>query len=171
MLTFAYKVGGWVWQNAYVIIRISLKSPNWPQIKTARVCKFLRLRYKIGRYKFDHYCQIVHFSSLNEKKNWFTISISSSKVSTTYFWKRIQVFVFWIPSGKKIFSVKYLPICLALKGFKKHVKSCFFVYSKYWMKNNSTIIKGNVNILKPFCWKKQMDGLFKTFFIVLLYYC
>ena len=96
------------------------------------------------------------------RKKWFTISISSSKVSTTYFWKWIQVFVFWIPSDKKIFSVKYLPICLALKGFKKHVKSCFFVYSKYWMKNNSTIIKGNVNILNTFCWKKQMGGLFKT---------
>ena len=25
MLTFAYKVGGWVWQNAYVIIRITKK--------------------------------------------------------------------------------------------------------------------------------------------------
>ena len=144
--------GGWVWQNAYVIIRISLKSPNWPQIKTAWVCKFLRLRYILGKYKFDHYCQIVHFSYLNEEKIDLPSQFPHQKsVHTTYFWKWIQVFVFWIPSGKKIFSVKYLPICLALKGFKKHVKSCFFVYSKYWMKNNSTIIKGNVNILKPFC--------------------
>ena len=28
MLTFAYKVGGWVWQNAYVIIRITKKDQS-----------------------------------------------------------------------------------------------------------------------------------------------
>ena len=150
MLTFAYKVGGWVWQNAYVIIRISLKSPNWPQIKTAWVCKFLRLRYILGKYKFDHYCQIVHFSYLNEKKIDLPSQFPHQKwvqhISENEF--KCSFFEFLVAKRS---SVKYFPICLALKGFKKHVKSCFFVYSKYWMKNNSTIIKGNVNILKPFC--------------------
>ena len=40
MLMFAYKVGEWGSQNAYVIVRISWKRPNWPQTKTAQVCNF-----------------------------------------------------------------------------------------------------------------------------------
>ena len=63
MLTFAYKVGGWGWQNAYVIIRInekwiSRKIPIWLQVYNFRV---------LNRYKFYHWWQIVHFSQLNYK--------------------------------------------------------------------------------------------------------
>ena len=170
-------MGGWVRPNAYVCLQAGwvgvakclcnhknfLKKSKLTSNKTAWVCKFLRLIYILGKYKFDNYCQIVHFSYLNEKKidlpSQFPHQKSVQHISENEF--KCSFFEFLV--AKRSFQWNI---------FKKHVKSCFlFTVNIEWKIINSTIIKGNVNILKSFCWKKQMGGLFKTFFIVPLYYC
>ena len=77
MLTFAYNVGGWGWQNAYVIIKVSSKRPNWPR----RNWPWRKAAQVLDKYKY-HWWQIVHSIRKNNSQSQF----SPSKVGKTYFW-------------------------------------------------------------------------------------
>ena len=84
MLTFAYKVGGWGQQNAYVIIRISWKRPNWPQRKAARFCNF----WVLDQYKFYDWWQIIQLEL--EKNNSESQFSPSNKI-----WVERLSFIWW----------------------------------------------------------------------------